>query len=159
MCAAAAARAASFGGGNAAAASSARVSSASSSGSTRTPASGGTNSGGPPTSVATTVLPDAIASRIDCPNGSISEGAQTTSAAARYPGSSSVETRPTTRTRSRPSSRLRSGPSPTNVRLPRPSFANASASLTTFFRSLNVPDREVRRPLGVTGPRPSAGRA
>ena len=39
-----------------------------------------TNSGGPPIRVATTERPHAIASRIDCPNGSISAGPHTTSA-------------------------------------------------------------------------------
>ena len=75
--------------------------------------------------------PHAIASRIDWPNGSISAGAQTTSAAASQPGTSSCGTRPTTRTPLAPLElRARSGPSPTNVRLPRPSVANASASRT-----------------------------
>src|SRR3954465_7004644 len=61
---------------------------ASSSGSTRIPAPSGTNSGGPPTRVATTVRPHAIASRIAWPNGSMRLGAQTTSGARVYPGTS-----------------------------------------------------------------------
>ena len=81
-----------------AAVSSARASSAASSGSTSTPASGGTNSGGPPIRVATTERPHAIASSSAWPNGSISAGPQTTSAALSQPGTSSCGTRPTTRT-------------------------------------------------------------
>ena len=59
---------------------SASTSASSSSGSTSTPASAGTNSGGPPTRVATTDRPDASASSADWPNGSTSDGWQTTSA-------------------------------------------------------------------------------
>ena len=114
-CSAAAARAARFGPEAPRPRGAPSTSASSSSGSTSTPASGGTNSGGPPIRVATTERSHAIASRSAWPNGSISDGWQTTSAAAIQRGDSSCGTRPTTRTPGRPSSSARSGPSPTKA--------------------------------------------
>ena len=55
------------------------------------------------------------------------------------PGTLVVGDAPDHATRSRPSSLARSGPSPTNVNEPRPRRANASASRTTFLRSVSEP--------------------
>ena len=123
-----------------AAVSSARASSPTSSGSTSTPASGGTNSGGPPIRVATTLRPHAIASSSAWPNGSISAGPQTTSAALSQRGHVVVRDAADDANAGRAlRACARSGPSPTNVSEPRPSRANASASRTTFLRSVSEP--------------------
>ena len=113
---------------------------ATSSGSTSTPASGGTNSGGPPIRVATTGRPHAIASSSAWPNGSIRRRAADDVGGARAsPGPRRAARARRRRRRARRSSAARSGPSPTKVSEPRPSRANASASRTTFLRSVSEP--------------------
>ena len=57
--------------------------------------------------------------------------------------------RPLIRTPARPSSCARSGPSPTKANRPRPSRSNASASRTTFLRSISEPTQT------KAGPSPS----
>ena len=125
----------------------------SSSGSTRTPASGVTNSGGPPTAVATTGRPHAIASSSAWPNGSTRLGWQTTSLAPMSSGMRPCGTAPRSVTRGLPSSCGRSGPSPANVSVPSSRRLKASASRTTFFRSVRPPDAQVGRPALASGAR------
>ena len=109
-------------------------------GSTSTPASGGTNSGGPPTRVATTLRAARERFERAWPNGSTRLGWQRTSARGEVARHRVV--RHVAGDASRPAgprAARAAAPSPTNVSVPSPSRANASASRTTFLRSISEP--------------------
>ena len=138
-----------------------RASASTSSGSTRIPASGGTNSGGPPMRVATTERPQAIASSSAWPSGSIRLGWQRTWLVGEQARDLVVrDTADEARRRRGLRAVGRSGPSPTNVSVPSSSCANASASRTTFLRSVERADaEEARRPVRRAAATPKRSRS
>ena len=115
---------------------------------------GVTNSGGPPTVVARTVRSIAIPSRVAWPKGSRSDGWQSTSHAATHSGTSDCGIRPVISTPALPLELISQGPSPTNASRPRPTDAKASASRTTFLRSISEPTQRNAGP-SPTQPRPT----
>ena len=104
--------------------------------------------------------PHAIASSSAWPNGSTRLGWQRTSRCGEV--ARDLVVRHAARRRStpgRPSSCARSGPSPTNVERPSPSAPNASASRTTFLRSISEPTQTNAGRCGPSAPRERPGSA
>ena len=118
-----------------------------SSGSTRTPASGGTNSGGPPTRVATTERP------WPSPRGAPGRTARSSRAGRGRrpqrcsPGPGRAGRVPRPRRSAAPRAARAAGRRPRRRGGPAPGVAKASASRTTFFRSVRLPTQTKTGPF------------